>query len=673
MVFLSAFLPLLALYLGTLSPTVPLEDGGEMIREAFALGLTHPPGYPLYLLVGRLAMALPLGDPAFRMNLLSALSGAAAGGVLAVACFRVVGGLWGRTGPAAVASVFAALLLGTGYSAWWQSVIAEKYAFNLLLASGCVAALANALYGESSSGTVPMGRRAVLLGLAYGLWFGHHGQAVFFLPVVLYAAWRVLKGSGLPGRILVFASLMFLAGISAKLLYTPIRGMAHSLHGWGSATALGGFLEYSVGAPYQWRSFYWGWGEAARRFVVHAVAFIPHQFGWAGALLAVYGFIRLAARSPWDAAGWGGAALFGWTFCAFFYLQGGAIETYLMPVFVLLAVFIASGAAGAAKLILPLPRPARSAFVMALVALVGANAGTHLRSASRDRNYFPYDFTRNVLASVPPDSFLLVYGDREMFPHWYVHDILGYSPSVILADAWVKMEAGSGGPRAGRIRLEFPPDRRDLQARYPYAGDLIAGNPGRPVFMSGVLPGVERLSFFPRGAAYGIAKDRVAVKKAETEDEQRRFPGRMRWRGFFSVDIGKDEHTQMLLGAYIRSYYWRGYLKVIEGRERDAIGYYRRALSMPRFAGGDPAALHGALGWCLEKTGDGEGAAKEYEEAFRLEPGRTNLAKSLGFFYLKSGRTSEAAAVFRKAVEQNPADRELRDILMRLQLTGGAR
>ena len=42
-------------YLLTLSPTVPLEDGGEMIRAAFTLGVTHPPGYPLYTLLGRLA------------------------------------------------------------------------------------------------------------------------------------------------------------------------------------------------------------------------------------------------------------------------------------------------------------------------------------------------------------------------------------------------------------------------------------------------------------------------------------------------------------------------------------------------------------------------------------------------------------------------------------------
>ena len=57
--FLSVFLPLFLLYLRTLSPTVPLEDGGEMVRAAHFLGVTHPPGYPLYCLLGKIFTFLP--------------------------------------------------------------------------------------------------------------------------------------------------------------------------------------------------------------------------------------------------------------------------------------------------------------------------------------------------------------------------------------------------------------------------------------------------------------------------------------------------------------------------------------------------------------------------------------------------------------------------------------
>ncbi len=61
------------LYFVTLSPTINFTDSGELVTVAWTEGIAHPPGYPLYTIVGSLFAHLPLGDPAWRMNLLSAL------------------------------------------------------------------------------------------------------------------------------------------------------------------------------------------------------------------------------------------------------------------------------------------------------------------------------------------------------------------------------------------------------------------------------------------------------------------------------------------------------------------------------------------------------------------------------------------------------------------------
>ena len=66
--------------LARMAPGLALEDSGEFATAAATLTLTHPPGYPLYLLVGRLALCLPAGNPAYRLSLLSA----AATGIAAV-------------------------------------------------------------------------------------------------------------------------------------------------------------------------------------------------------------------------------------------------------------------------------------------------------------------------------------------------------------------------------------------------------------------------------------------------------------------------------------------------------------------------------------------------------------------------------------------------------------
>src|SRR5438477_1620300 len=69
----------LLLYLRTLCPTVYLGDSGEIATAIVTGGVIHPPGYPLFSLLGRAAVGcLPFGEPAFRMGCLVAAAGAGA-------------------------------------------------------------------------------------------------------------------------------------------------------------------------------------------------------------------------------------------------------------------------------------------------------------------------------------------------------------------------------------------------------------------------------------------------------------------------------------------------------------------------------------------------------------------------------------------------------------------
>ena len=76
----------LAAYVRTLAPSVLPADSGEFQLAAPLLGVAHPTGYPLFLLAGWLFSHLaPVGDPAFRISLLSALFSAATVGVVYLA------------------------------------------------------------------------------------------------------------------------------------------------------------------------------------------------------------------------------------------------------------------------------------------------------------------------------------------------------------------------------------------------------------------------------------------------------------------------------------------------------------------------------------------------------------------------------------------------------------
>ena len=66
------------LYLRTLAPTILPYDSPDLLdvpmlqMQVCVLGMTHPTGYPSYLMSSHLFTYLPFGDCAYRANLASA-------------------------------------------------------------------------------------------------------------------------------------------------------------------------------------------------------------------------------------------------------------------------------------------------------------------------------------------------------------------------------------------------------------------------------------------------------------------------------------------------------------------------------------------------------------------------------------------------------------------------
>jgi len=149
--FWVVFLATLAVYTFTLAPTVTLEDSGELAVASDFLGVPHPPGYPIWTLltwffqwVFHFVTYHGHPNPAWGVAFCSAVSGAAACGVLALLVCRSASVLLPASGDqkgiSAVASfasaVSAGLLLAFSPVLWSQSVIVEVYALNALFQMG---------------------------------------------------------------------------------------------------------------------------------------------------------------------------------------------------------------------------------------------------------------------------------------------------------------------------------------------------------------------------------------------------------------------------------------------------------------------------------------------------------------------------------------------------------
>ncbi len=130
------------LYLRTMAPTFSFWDCGEFIATAYTLGIPHPPGSPLFLLLGRLFSMIPFfRDTGARVNLISTLASAATIMLTYLITVRLIGmyrksepDLWSPAEKVSAygGAVIGALALALSDSFWFNAVEAEVYALSSL-------------------------------------------------------------------------------------------------------------------------------------------------------------------------------------------------------------------------------------------------------------------------------------------------------------------------------------------------------------------------------------------------------------------------------------------------------------------------------------------------------------------------------------------------------------
>ena len=122
------FLGTLIVYYLTLAPTVTLVDSGELITAAALPGVAHPPGFPLYILIGHLFSLIPLKNTAWRLNLMSAVFAAGTGTVLFLTIKRFV-----ARNRSFLPGLGASLCFAFSLTFWGYAVVAEVYTLNIFL------------------------------------------------------------------------------------------------------------------------------------------------------------------------------------------------------------------------------------------------------------------------------------------------------------------------------------------------------------------------------------------------------------------------------------------------------------------------------------------------------------------------------------------------------------
>ncbi len=239
-----------AIYFLTLAPTTAFWDTSEYIAAAKVLGIPHPPGNPLFVLLAHVWGLLPLAEAyAVRINLFAAMTSAAAAGLWFLVADRWLREIapvrWVR-----IASAFAGVLVGaTMWTVWNQSTVNEKvYTVSLLSIALCMWLVVH--WGDEEPGP-HRDRWLVLIAYVMALSSTNHMMAFLAVPALaVYVLWTDWRTAVQPWAILLGVTLVLaVTGSWTALGFDSGKGIVLLLVVLGS---VGYALWRSPGNPLVW-------------------------------------------------------------------------------------------------------------------------------------------------------------------------------------------------------------------------------------------------------------------------------------------------------------------------------------------------------------------------------------------------------------------------------------
>jgi hypothetical protein len=485
-------LAVFVLYVLTLAPSTAMWDTSEYITAAYTLGLPHPPGNPLFVLIGRVFAILPIARTvALRINLLAALCSAVSAGMWFLITERVLVSWFAERWQRVAGGSLAALIGATAFTVWNQSVVNEKvYTVSLLgiaIISWLMVRWCDAPDGRKAD------RILVLVAYLLGLGYANHMAGMLAAPAEGHAVQLVRCKTIKRWKHLLACVAALVFGITPFAIQ-PIRAAHFPALNEGEPTACRQGLKVSCtfskgtydafmynfnrgqyGKPelserqaplsaqigMWWTYFKWQWLRDAH---------YDHP-GWQSLLAALFLVLGLlGGYVHWQrdrrSFAYFGSLMFTMTLVLIYYLNfkyGASQDPDLSGVarevrdrdYFYLWSFSAWGVWAALGLVAvwesigmliarepvtiareSVDRPTRRALAIAspVLALALIPLFTNWSTASRAGQTDTADFARDLLNSVEPYGVLVTVGDNDTFPLWYAQEVEGVRRDVVVAN-----------------------------------------------------------------------------------------------------------------------------------------------------------------------------------------------------------------------------------------------
>lgn len=515
------FAAALILYIGSSYPTIAPRDSPDLANAALAASVAHPPGYPLYALLGKAWMkVLPIGNPAYRLNVLSAVCGALAAAVLCALLAPWTG---------FVPALAGCLIFALSAPLWKFSLLQEMYSLAALLAA--------ALLWLSQGQPRTAARRFYASALLYGLALVNHQTAILLAPALAFL-WRaeIRKGQHLSGALAFFAlGLSLYAFVWIRLGGARLAWEILTRAEYGSLT-LSAPLSRDFSAP------------TAAGLLVYLFTGLGGATSWIALGLGAAGAVDLWERARERA--WVLALIFTAFGPLFFLLtrfdaSGWIARSVLEPAFLMPCLIVAvAAAAGAARLFGGAP-----ALAAALV-LTGASLWARGAQMCHRDDFSAYDYAKDLRRFVAPGAAAIVAGDTAQFSLKYLDLTQGAGPRP---RAWI-----------GSLEPGLRPWLDETLKKTPVYVVGLATEAFEPLGVNGTPYHLN-----PQGPAARVVAGRPAASGALWELSVRRTPR--------AAESG-ESYARDVLVSYAAAHYLTGSIAEARGAGEALVGpQYRKA------------------------------------------------------------------------------------------------
>ncbi|HEY5899823.1 MAG TPA: DUF2723 domain-containing protein [Burkholderiales bacterium] len=420
---------LFALYAVSAPRTVALEDDGLFILSSYFLGVEHPPGYPLFTLIGHLFTYLPFGSVAYRVHLASAMFGALTGGV-AWLCARSL--IEGRL--AAYVSAFA---LGFSPVFWSQAIIAEVYTLNTFFFLVLVfIGLQVCPPSAQTPANVPRSRLLTWMALIFGLSLSNHYPLMLLVaPAFLILLWparrELLDRFGMLSWLVIAGLLPYVWMVRRSWMALPIsfNGPLETIQEIFFFLSRAGYadVDHSISAGWldKLKFFHFLGGELLVQFALFGTVLAAVGFAVQWRILGrrTAAFLTVAFLMPSVVL----LLLLGFDYDSF---RAHVFHVYPLPAYAVCALWMGLGLAWAVQRFArpPSHAAAAAAALLGLIFVVGARinlVATHEWGAR---------YAQAVLRALPEHAVVIVLGDPDLAPIAYFHMIEKWRPDITLVE-----------------------------------------------------------------------------------------------------------------------------------------------------------------------------------------------------------------------------------------------